>query len=112
MKDEIKRIIIDNGHYTGDEYPFTIKPNFNTLGSDIEIQPHGPIIGFVYDDSFRNLLGFHETILYIEYNLSPNPVDILFLDKIFLECDIAKRMIFKRKRSGILHNCTMTVGPG
>ena len=89
-----------------------MKPNFSTLGSIIEIKPQGPIIGYVLDDSFRNLLGFHETILYKEYNLSPNPVDILSIDKMFLECDNAHGMIFKEKRSGIFLNFTMDVSPG
>ena len=60
----------------------------------------------------RNLLGFHETILYKENNLSTNPVDILSFGNIFLECDIAKGMIYKQKRSGIIHNWTTTVDPG
>ena len=34
---EIKKIVIDEGHYTEVEYPFHIKPDFNTLGSIIEI---------------------------------------------------------------------------
>ena len=112
MNIEIKRIIIDKGHYTEAEHPFTIKPNFSTLGSIIEIPPQGPVISFMFDDSIRNLLGFHETILYKENNLSPNPADILSIDIIFLECDIAKGTIFERKRSGIIHSWTMTVDPG
>ena len=64
MDNEIKRITIDKGHYTAIDYPFKIKPNFSTLGSIIEISPKGPIIGFVFDDIIRNLLGFNETILY------------------------------------------------
>ena len=28
LNEEIKRIIIDQGQYNQDEYPFTIKPNF------------------------------------------------------------------------------------
>ena len=64
LNDEIKRNIIDKGQYTEDKYPFMIKPNFSTLGSIIEIQSHGSIIGFVFDDSIRKLLGFNETILY------------------------------------------------
>ena len=39
LNNEIKRIIIDEGHYTEVEYPFHIKPDFNTLGSIIEISP-------------------------------------------------------------------------
>ena len=30
---EIKRIIIDEGHYTEVNYPVTVKPKFSTLGS-------------------------------------------------------------------------------
>ena len=63
LKNEIKRIVIDEGHYTEANYPFTIKPICSTLGSIIEILPQGPIIGFVYDDGFGNLLGFREITL-------------------------------------------------
>ena len=112
LDEEIKRIIIDKGHYTEANYPFRIKPNFCTLGSNVEILSQGPMIGFVFDDNIGNLLGFHETILWQEYNLSPNPVDILSFDNILLECDIAKGMIFKGKRTGIIDNFTMDVDPG
>ena len=112
MNNEIKRIIIDKAHYTEAEYPFTIKPNFSTLGSIVEIKPQGAIIGFVFDDSISNLLGFRETMLFKEYILSVNSVDILSFDKIFLECDIAKAMLFTGERSNIFHNWTMMVDPG
>ena len=39
LNNEIKRIIIDEEYYTEANYPFTIKPDFNTLGSIIEISP-------------------------------------------------------------------------
>ena len=109
---EMKRIFIDGEFYTDANYPFKIKPNFSTLGSIIEIQSQGPMIGFVFNDSISNLLGFNETILYKEYNLSPNPVDILSFDKKFIECDIAQGLIFRGKRSRIIHNFTMDVDPG
>ena len=109
---EIKRILIDKEYYTEASYPFSIKPNFSTLGSITTITAQGPIIGFVFDDSIGNLLGFNETILWEEYNLSQNPVDILSFDNIFIETDIAQGMIFKGKRTGIIHNWTMTVDPG
>ena len=66
----------------------------------------------MFDDSLRNLLGFHAITLCEKYNLSPNPDDILSTGNIFLKCDIAKGMIFKGKPSGIIHNWTMTVDPG
>ena len=66
----------------------------------------------MFDDSIGNLLGFNETILLEEYNLSPNSVDILSFDNIFIHTDIAQGMIFRGKRSGIIHNFTMDVDPG
>ena len=112
LNNEIKRIIIDQEHYTEANYPFNIKPNFSTLGSIIEISTQGPVITFVPDDSIGGLLGFNKTTISEEYNLSHNPVDILSFDNIFLECNIAQGMIFKGKRSGIIHNFTMDVDPG
>ena len=112
MNKEIKRIIIDEGYHTEANYPFTIKPNFSTLGSIIEISPQGPIISFMFNDSIRDLLGFNARTLYKEYTPSNNPVDILSFDNIFLECNIARGMIFRSKRSGIFHNFTMDDDPG
>ena len=111
LNDEVKRIIIDEEHYTKAIYPFKRKPNFSTLGSIIEIQQLA-MIGFVYDNSIGNLLGFNETLLYKEYNLSPNPVDILSFDNFFIEIVITQGMISKGKRSGIVHKFTMVVDPG
>ena len=112
MDREIKRKFIDEGHYTEINYPFTIKPNFSTIGSNIEISTEGPIYTLAPDDSIRGLLRFNKTTIYEEYNLSPNPVDILSFDNIFLECDVAQGMIFRGKRSGIIQNFTMDVNPG
>ena len=112
MNDEIKRIIIDEEHYTEAIYSFKIKPNFSTLGSIVELSPQGPIISFMFDDSLKDLLGFQTITLYEEYNLSTNPVDILSFDNFFLECDIAQGMIFKGRKSNLIHNWTMTVDPG
>ena len=66
----------------------------------------------MFVDGIRNLLRFQETIIYKKYNLSPNTVDILSFDNIFLETNIAQEIFFKGKRSGIIHNWTMTVDPG
>ena len=112
LKNEIRGIIIDEGHFTEADYPFKIKPNFSTLGSINEIFPQGPINSFVFDDSNRNLLGFRETIKFQEYNLSPNRLHFSSFDKSFIHTDIAQGMIFKSKRSGIIHNFTMDVDPG
>ena len=112
LNNEIKRIIIEKGHYTETNYPFRITPNFSTLGSIVEILTTGPQISFVFDDSIGSLLGFNEILVWGKYNLSDDPVDILSFDNIFIECNIAQGLIFKSKRSGIIHNFTMDVDPG
>ena len=112
LNKEIKWIIIDKRHFTEANYSFTIKPNFSTLGPTKEISPQGPIISFMFDVNIRDRLGFSAVTMDEDYNISPNPVDILSTDNIFLECDIAIGMIFKSKRSGIIHIWTMKVIPG
>ena len=109
INNEFKRITIDVRHYTEANYPFTIKPKFSTLGSSIENSPQRPILSFMFADSIKNFSGFHAITLYEEYNLSTNAADILSFDNIFLECNIAQGMIFKGKRSGVIHNFTMEV---
>ena len=110
---EIKRICNNDGHFTESNYPFKTKPNFSTLGSIIEIDVGiGRKIDFTPSDSIRDLLGFKPKVIHEEHNLSDYPVNILSFDDIFLECDIAQGMIFKGKRSTIIHNFTMDVDPG
>ena len=70
------------------------------------------MIGFMFDDSIGDILGFNARTLFEEYILSPNPVDILSIDNIFIQTDKARGMIFKGKRNGIFHNFTMDVNPG
>ena len=112
LNNEIKRIIINDEHFTEDTYPFVIKPNFSTLGSIIEISNEESAISFKAGDSIGSLLGFNKRSIYEDYNLSDNPVDILSFDNIFIETDIAQGMIFKGRRSGIIHNFTMDFDPG
>ena len=112
LNDEIKRIIINDEHFTEDNYPFVIKPNFSTLGSIIEISNEESAISFKASDSIGSLLGFNKRTIYEEFNLSDNPVDILSFDNIFIECNIARGMIFRGERSRINHNFTMDVDPG
>ena len=112
LNKEIKRIIIDEGYFTTSDYPFLIKPNFSTLRCIIEISNEESAISFSPDVSIRDLLRFNKTTVYEKNNLSPNPVDIISFDNIFIEPNIAQGMIFKQKRTGIIHNFTMTVNPG
>ena len=112
LKNENRRIIFDEEHYTEVDYPFLITPNFSTLGSIIEISAQGPVITFVPDDCMGDLLGFNKTTIFEEYNLSTNPADILSFDNIFVETNFAQGMIFRGKRSGIKFNWSMDVNSG
>ena len=112
LDNEIKRTFIDEGHYTEANYPFKIKPDFTTLGSIVEITDPESVISFKPDDSIGSLLAFNKRSIYEEYNVSDNPYDILSFDNIFLERNIAQGMIFRGKRSRIIHNFTMDVDPG
>ena len=112
LNKEIKKIIIDEGYFITSDYPFLIKPNFSTLGCIIEISNEESAISFIRDNSIRDLLGSNKTSIYEKYNLSPNPVDIISFDNVFIETNIAQGTIFKQKRTGILHNFTVTVNPG
>ena len=78
LKDENKRIIIDEDHFTESHYPFHIQPNFSTQGSIIEIKPQGLLIGFVFNDSIGNLLGFDETVLYEEHKIYQKNLSIFY----------------------------------
>ena len=111
LNNEIKRIIIDEEHYTESNYPFTIKQNFSILDSIVEKSTQGPAITFVADDSIRDLLGFNKSTINEENYFSPNSVDISTFDNIFLDTDIAQVMIFRSERAGIVHNFTMDVDP-
>ena len=57
LNNEIKRTVFDEEQYNEPDYPFSIKPNFSTLGSILGISPQGPIISFMFDESIRDLLG-------------------------------------------------------
>ena len=50
----------------------------------------------MFDDCIRDVLRFRARTLYEKYNLSPKPVDIVSIDNIFLECDIAQENKFQR----------------
>ena len=112
LNNEIRGTIIEQNHYTEKHYPIRTKPTFTTLGSIIGIPTQGPVITFIQNASLRDLLGFNRTTIYAEFNLSPNRVDTLSFDNIFLECKITQEMTFQGRRKSIVHNFTMDVDPG
>ena len=93
LNKELERINIEEQHFRETNYPFTIKPQFSTLGSLIEISRQEPLISFLPDGSIQNLVGFNESTIYEEKLLSPNPVVLLSFDNVFLATDSAQGMI-------------------
>ena len=55
LNKEIKRIFIEECHFTEADHPFQIKPNFSTSGSLIEISRQEPLNSFPPNDSIRDL---------------------------------------------------------
>ena len=85
LNNEIKRSIIDEEDFNESDYPFQVKPNFSTLGSNLEISPEGPIFSFVLFCldmmrlNFRNRKNIiYHLILLIFYHL------IMFLSNMIL----------------------------
>ena len=74
---EIQRLMVLNGDSDGETFPFTIKPNFTTQGSIIEIEV-GWQIDSTYAGTIRNILGFNARKVSEKYNLSDHPVDLIF----------------------------------
>ena len=112
MNIENKRTIFEEKHFTEANYPFTIKQNFSTLDSIIEIFRQEPLTSFLPDDSIRNPLWIDASTIYGEYNLLPNTVEILSIDNVFLETIISRGLNFKGKQSVLIANFTMDVDPG
>ena len=111
LDNENRRKFFEERHFTEVYYPFTIEPNFSTLGSFIEISRQEPLTGLTPDDKLRVFFGFDASAIYEEYNLSTNPVDIISSEKKFPETDIAQGMIFKGNRTAIIHDFTRDVDP-
>ena len=112
LNNEIKRLIIEKGHFTKLDHPFTTKPKFSTLGTIIEISGQEPIFSFTPNDKIQDLSGFIASTINEGNNLSLNLVVILSFDKNFNETDTANGMIFKGETSGLIHNFTMGVDLG
>ena len=90
----------------------TIIPNAPTLGSIINISFATYSIDFTIQNSLAKLLGFNSGILTSGINISPNIVDILRINSIFVNCDIIKGSFVNGSQSPVLYNFFPNVGPG
>ena len=81
---EIERNTFKKTHFTEADYRFTIKLNFSTKGSIIEISRKQPLFSFIPDYSIRDLSGFSAVTIYEKFSLSPDPVEISTFDNLFL----------------------------
>ena len=71
-------------------YYITISANTPTLGSIINISNANYTIDFTIQNSLANLLGFNRVILTSGINISPNIVNIININSIYVNCDIIK----------------------
>jgi len=83
INSEINRLMTINGD-TG----ITISANTITLGSVVDIKPAATRVDFTVAYSLAPLLGFNSVILTAGYNVSPNPVDIITINQILVNCDM------------------------
>ena len=67
---------------------------------------------FVQDDTLGDLLGFRQTKIHEDYNLSNKPVYILSFESVLFEKNFAEGMIFERKQNGKIHNFAMDAEHG
>jgi len=66
----------------------TISANTITLGSVVDIKPAAIRVDFTVANLLASLLGFKAVVLTAGYNVSPNPVDIITINQILVNCDI------------------------
>ena len=111
MKDQIKRILIEEGYFAETDFLFLIEQTISTLGFIIDFSRQETLISFIPDESIRNPLGFNASIIYEENIIITNPVDKVSVDKLFIGTDNARVIILKSNRSGILHIFKVDVSP-
>ena len=85
INNEITRLMAANGD-TG----ITISANTITLGSVVQITPTLTKVDFTIANTIGSVLGFNSVILSSGYNSSPNPVDIISISQILVNCDIIR----------------------
>ena len=82
----VRRIKIDEGYSTEEDYPFTIKPCFSSSNSIVDIEPgRGWQVSLVVDETLRVSFGYKPNVVHEEYILSHNFVDILSFDNFSLK---------------------------
>ena len=92
-------------------YYITITTNTPTLGSAISIAT-GYSVDFTLPFSLANLLGFNTTLLTAGTYISPNIVNILTVNSIFVNCNIISGSYTNGGLSTVLYSYFPSVGPG
>jgi len=65
-----------------------ISANTITLGSIVDIKPAATRVDFTVANSLAPLLAFNAVVLTAGYNVLPNPVDIITIIQILVNCNI------------------------
>lgn len=94
----------------GEKIKFTLKPNNNTLKSEICCSEK---INFEKTGSIRTLLGFSaKTLEADQTHISQLPVDIIKVNSIRVECNVTRGSFLNGVESHVLHEFYPAVPPG
>jgi len=89
----------------------TISANTITLGSVVDIKPAATLVDFTIANSLAPLLGFEAVILAAGY-VSPNPVDIITINQILVNCDIIGNSYLKNSPFRAIYSFPINVNTG
>jgi len=107
INSEINRLMTVNGD-TGT----TISANPITLGSVVNITPALTGVDFTISNSLASLLGFGSVEMGTGYNISPNPVDIITINQILVNCDIIGNLYLNNSPFPAIYSFPINVSTG
>ena len=107
----IQRQLEINKDWSGTAHYITLQPNFSTLCSTINITNQQYKVDMTRS-TVRKLLGFEQQVLDHGFHVSENPVDILSISSILINCDIASGSYLNGRAEPIIYSFFPDVSPG
>ena len=107
INNEIQRQLTLNG-----DSGISIIINQPTLGSIVNITGAGYQVDFTVVNSIGSTLGFNPVLLTTGYNISPNPVNILSISSLLVNCSIIKDSYLNSSPYQTLYSFFPNVSPG
>ena len=110
---EISRLMKNNSDYdTVNDVPYiNIDANVSRLTSIITLTNNYQV-DFTVANSIGPLLGFGSVILTNAYNESPNPVNIITVNSILVNCNVTRSFYLNGQQSNSIYSVPINVSPG